>query len=45
MTSPDHVENTGENLRRAAEVTGEADADETQVADQAPETPLPDFNT
>ncbi|BBY27504.1 hypothetical protein [Mycolicibacterium sediminis] len=45
MSTPDHVENTGENLRRAAEVTGATDADETVVADEAPETPLPDFNT
>ena len=49
MTTPDHVENTGDNLRHAAEVQEQARDDETKTqvppeqyaADQA----LPDFNT
>ena len=49
MTTPDHVENTGDNLRHAAEVQeqardGEIDIQvppEQSAADQA----LPDFNT
>lgn len=48
MSSPDHAENTGDNLRHAAEVQEKArDDDTTEVPpeEQAPETPLPDFNT
>jgi hypothetical protein len=49
VTTPDHVENTGDNLRHAAEVQEQARDDETDTqvpaehsaADQA----LPDFNT
>ena len=45
MTTP---ENTGENLRRAAELQDEAPSGAHIVVpseDGAPETPLPDFNT
>lgn len=47
MTTPDHVENTGENLRHAAEVQEQARDGETTVPSEesAPTTPLPDFNT
>ncbi|MET0702859.1 MAG: hypothetical protein ABWY93_24675 [Mycobacterium sp.] len=47
MTTPDHAENTGDNLRHAAEVQEEAQDDqtETQVPSEQPATPLPDFNT
>ncbi|MDG4669409.1 hypothetical protein [Mycobacterium sp. 236(2023)] len=48
MTTPDHAENTGDNLRHAAEVQKEAKADSTTELppeDVAPEAPLPDFNT
>jgi len=48
VTTPDHAENTGDNLRRAAEVQEQAqrDADvDVHSEDEAPETPLPDFNT
>jgi hypothetical protein len=49
MSRPDHVENTGDNLRHAAEVQEQArdDEQETQVPpDQsAAVRPLPDFNT
>ena len=49
MSTPDHVENTGDNLRHAAEVQEQAQADETDTQvppeESAPVTPLPDFNT
>ncbi len=48
MTKPDHAENTGDNLRRAAELQDEAKSDahvDVPSEDGAPETPLPDFNT
>jgi hypothetical protein len=49
VSTPDHVENTGDNLRHAAEVQEQAreDEPETQVPpDQsAGVRPLPDFNT
>ena len=49
MSSPDHAENTGDNLRHAAEVQEQArdDDNSTEVPpeEQAPETPLPDFNS
>ena len=47
MSAPDHVENTGDNLRHAAEVQQQArEAEEDTPPEQsAPETPLPDFNT
>ena len=49
MTIPDHAENTGDNLRHAAEVQEQAQ-DETAATqvpseDEAPVTPPPDFNT
>ena len=50
VSTPDHVENTGDNLRHAAEVQQEVREGET--GDSAPsepsaaaEPPLPDFNT
>lgn len=49
MTIPDHAENTGDNLRHAAEVQEQAKNDATDApvpprqADDA--DPLPDFNT
>lgn len=49
MTTPDHVENTGDNLRHAAEVQEQAqsDAPDAQVPAEESDavTPLPDFNT
>lgn len=49
VSTPDHAENTGDNLRHAAEVQEQARDDETQTQvpaeDNAPVTPLPDFNT
>ncbi|SRX80159.1 hypothetical protein [Mycolicibacterium parafortuitum] len=50
MTTPDHVENTGDNLRHAAEVQEQAKRDEDRHADvadeqSAPVNGLPDFNT
>lgn len=49
MSTPDHVENTGDNLRHAAEVTREDQEDEAR-AQPSPEksvaaNPPPDFNT
>jgi hypothetical protein len=49
MSTPDHVENTGDNLRHAAEVTQQSDSDEAKPP-RSPEevgsdNPLPDFNT
>ena len=48
MSTPDHVENTGDNLRHAADLQEQAqkDATDTQVPEQSDTvTPLPDFNT
>jgi hypothetical protein len=46
MTTPDHAENTGDNLRHAAEVQEQARADETAASPAAgADAPLPDFNT
>jgi hypothetical protein len=48
MTTPDHAENTGDNLRHAAEVQQRAqeNADGVPEAEQqSEETSLPDFNT
>ena len=47
MSTPDHAENTGDNLRHAAEVQEQARDDDTTVPTEqsAPVTPLPDFNT
>ncbi|MDG4663743.1 hypothetical protein [Mycobacterium sp. 236(2023)] len=48
MSQPDHAENTGDNLRHAAEVQeqAKADTDPEQVNEQsAPVEGLPDFNT
>jgi hypothetical protein len=50
VTTPDHVENTGDNLRHAAEVTRQSnddrDGDEARSpAQDVPPKPLPDFNT
>lgn len=44
MTTPDHVENTGDNLRHAAEAQEQSETN-TPPEQSAPETPLPDFNT
>ena len=49
MSTPDHVENTGDNLRHAAEVQEQTQQD-AAGAKVPPEesdtvTPLPDFNT
>ncbi len=49
MTTPDHAENTGDNLRHAAEVQEQAQDGQTETQlppeESAPVTPLPDFNT
>lgn len=48
VTTPDHADNTGDNLRHAAELQNRANNDpatELPTEDVAPETPLPDFNT
>jgi hypothetical protein len=49
VTTPDHVENTGDNLRHAAAVQEQAqdDATDTPAPDETSDdvTPLPDFNT
>jgi hypothetical protein len=49
VTTPDHAENTGDNLRHAAEMQEQARNEQTETQlpaeDVAPETPLPDFNT
>ena len=48
VTQPDHAENTGDNLRHAAEVQEQARTDrQTEVSDgqSAPVDGLPDFNT
>lgn len=48
MSTPEHADNTGDNLRHAAEVQEQARDDaEAQVPSEeaAPTTDLPDFNT
>lgn len=45
MTQPDHTENTGDNLRHAAEVQQRADDGEVLDEKSAPVDGLPDFNT
>lgn len=49
MSTPDHVENTGDNLRHAAEVQEDARDHETdtEVVDEQSSVgvPLPDFNS
>jgi hypothetical protein len=49
VTTPDHVENTGDNLRHAAELQEQARENETEAqvptGDAKPASPLPDFNT
>ncbi|MDT5003423.1 MAG: hypothetical protein QOJ24_599 [Mycobacterium sp.] len=49
MSTPDHVENTGDNLRHAAEVQKQAQDDQSEThlpSDQeAPVVAPPDFNT
>jgi hypothetical protein len=49
VSTPDHVENTGDNLRHAAEVQQQALTDDTESPsppDKSSATePLPDFNT
>lgn len=48
VTTPDHADNTGDNLRHAAELQDRAKSDpvtELPTEDVAPESPLPDFNT
>ena len=44
MSQPDHVENTGDNLRHAAEVQ-ERSEDDASPAKPGTEAPPPDFNT
>jgi hypothetical protein len=49
VNTPDHVENTGDNLRHAAELQEQARDGQAEPVippeDGAPVTPLPDFNT
>jgi hypothetical protein len=50
VTTPDHVENTGDNLRHAAEVQKQAQNDQSETRlppddQQAPVESPPDFNT
>ena len=48
VSTPDHVENTGDNLRHAAEVQEQARDDEAEKKapeEAGPASPLPDFNT
>lgn len=49
MSTPDHVENTGDNLRHAAEVTHRSNDDDNETRmspeDVTTAKPLPDFNT
>ena len=48
MTTPDHAENTGDNLRHAAEVQEQAKkdgGDAATPAEQTVEKLPPDFNT
>jgi hypothetical protein len=49
VSTPDHVENTGENLRHAAEVQKQAQDDQSETRlppdEQAPAEAPPDFNT
>jgi hypothetical protein len=49
VSTPDHVENTGDNLRHAAEDQKHAQDDQSETRlppdQQAPEEGPPDFNT
>lgn len=45
MTQPDHAENTGDNLRHAAEVQKQADQGQVTDEQSVPVDGLPDFNT
>ena len=49
MSTPDRAENPGDNLRHAAEIQEQARDEETETQvpaeEDAPVTPLPDFNT
>jgi hypothetical protein len=49
VSTPDHVENTGDNLRHAAEVQEQAQDDRSETRlppdQQAPVQAPPDFNT
>jgi hypothetical protein len=49
VSTPDHAENTGDNLRHAAEIQEHARDDDTETdvppERSAPANPLPDFNT
>jgi hypothetical protein len=49
MSTPDHVENTGDNLRHAADVQKQAQDDQSDTRlppdQQAPPVAPPDFNT
>ena len=47
VSQPDHVENTGDNLRHAAEVQEQAKPHEPETVQEqsAPVDGLPDFNT
>ena len=49
VSTSDHVENTGDNLRHAAEVTHPANDEDAQIKPSpehsAADNPLPDFNT
>jgi hypothetical protein len=49
VSTPDHADNTGDNLRHAAEIQEQARDEETETQvpteEAAPATPLPDFNT
>jgi hypothetical protein len=49
VSTPDHVENTGDNLRHAAEVQQQALTDDTESPSPPDESrateSLPDFNT
>ncbi|CAN5356074.1 hypothetical protein BH09ACT8_BH09ACT8_03850 [soil metagenome] len=49
MSTPDHVENTGDNLRHAADVQQQAPTDEIDPQSPPDQSgsvePLPDFNT
>jgi hypothetical protein len=44
VTTPDHVENTGDNLRHAAEVTQQSPDGDAETPDPSA-AGLPDFNT
>jgi hypothetical protein len=49
VTTPNHAENTGDNLRHVAEVQEQAKGDDSTSHVESEETtvepPLPDFNT